>query len=96
MKTHLRQAARGSIFVGCACLFLLLVQSAAHAGAIAADHREFQEVDRIPRRWIEKAKELTIHYAHTSHGSLITSGVAAVARRERMQIKGGKGVCSHA
>ena len=75
MKTHLRQAARGSIFVGCACIFLLLVQSAAHAGAIVADHRAFKGLDRIPRHWIEKAKELTIHYAHTSHGSQITSGV---------------------
>lgn len=29
----------------------------------------------IPDEWIEQAKLLTIHYAHTSHGSQITSGV---------------------
>ena len=33
------------------------------------------DLSEIPDEWIEKAKNLTIHYAHTSHGSQITSGV---------------------
>ena len=43
--------------------------------AIIADHRAVQQFDLIPDEWIEKAKELTIHYAHTSHGSQIISGL---------------------
>jgi len=41
--------------------------------AIIIDHTCI-DVDLIPDYWIEQAKLLTLHYAHTSHGSQITSG----------------------
>jgi len=50
----------------------------ANSEAIIADHQAAADFDKIPAYWIEKAKELTIHYAHTSHGSQINSGILAI------------------
>ena len=33
------------------------------------------KIEQIPAYWIGKAKELTMHYGHTSHGSQIISGL---------------------
>lgn len=33
------------------------------------------DLSRIPDSWLEQAKKLAIHYAHTSHGSQINSGI---------------------
>lgn len=44
-------------------------------GAIIVDHRAVQEFDQIPDEWLQKAKELTMYYGHTSHGSQILSGL---------------------
>ena len=33
------------------------------------------KIEQIPAYWIGKAKELTMHYGHTSHGSQILSGL---------------------
>ncbi len=33
------------------------------------------DISQIPAYWLEQAKQLTIHYAHTSHGSQIKSGI---------------------
>ena len=41
--------------------------------AIIIDHK-CTKVQTIPPYWIEQAKLLTIHYAHTSHGSQVNSG----------------------
>jgi hypothetical protein len=43
--------------------------------AIIVDHNAVQEFDRIPDEWLEKAKGLTMHYAHTSHGMQIIAGL---------------------
>ena len=53
---------------------VLAMVSSACADAIIIDHT-CTDLSEIPDEWIEKAKNLTIHYAHTSHGSQITSGV---------------------
>ena len=42
--------------------------------AIIIDHT-CCELQRIPPFWIKQAQQLTIHYAHTSHGSQVCSGV---------------------
>ena len=44
------------------------------SAAITIDHT-CTDISLIPENWLEQAKRLTIHYAHTSHGSQITSGV---------------------
>ena len=36
------------------------------------------DISLIPDQWIEAAKDLTLHYAHTSHGSQIISGLYAL------------------
>ena len=42
--------------------------------AIIIDHT-CTDLSKIPAYWLEQAKALTLHYAHTSHGSQINSGV---------------------
>ncbi len=42
---------------------------------IIVDHRAVQEFEQIPTEWIEKARQLTVHYGHTSHGSQILAGL---------------------
>ncbi len=42
--------------------------------AIIIDHN-CTDLDAIPAYWLEQAKNLTFHYAHTSHGSQVVSGV---------------------
>jgi len=42
--------------------------------AIIIDHT-CTDLSKIPDYWIEQAKKLAIHYAHTSHGSQINSGL---------------------
>lgn len=44
------------------------------AQAIIIDHT-CADLSRIPPYWIEQAKQLRIHYAHTSHGSQIITGM---------------------
>ena len=41
--------------------------------AIIVDHT-CCDLSVIPDQWIDAAKALTIHYAHTSHGSQVNSG----------------------
>ena len=53
---------------------VVLWASGAFCGGIVADHT-CTALNRIPDRWIESAKQLTLHYAHTSHGSQIISGI---------------------
>lgn len=42
--------------------------------AIIIDHTS-TDIAKIPAYWLEQAKALTFHYAHTSHGSQINSGL---------------------
>ena len=51
-----------------------LICSVSIAEPIIIDHT-CTDITQIPDYWLEKAKELTIHYAHTSHGSQINSGI---------------------
>jgi uncharacterized repeat protein (TIGR01451 family) len=44
------------------------------AGPIIIDHT-CTDLSQIPPYWIEQARQLAIHYAHTSHGSQIVSGI---------------------
>ncbi len=41
--------------------------------ALIIDHT-CTDLDRVPAYWIDAAKQLTIHYGHTSHGSQVNSG----------------------
>jgi hypothetical protein len=41
---------------------------------IVIDHRH-TDISKVPDYWITQAKKLTFHFAHTSHGSQINTGV---------------------
>lgn len=45
------------------------------SGALVADHNAVRDFDKIPAYWLEQARKLTLHYAHTSHGSQIVTGL---------------------
>ncbi len=62
------------LFTATLSVFFLL-PSLVLGKAIIADHVAVRQFDLIPDEWLEKAKLLTIHYAHTSHGSQINSGL---------------------
>ena len=58
-------------------LIIILVSIASvHAEPIIINHT-CTDISKIPDYWIEKAKKITFHYAHTSHGSQIVSGLYA-------------------
>ncbi len=42
--------------------------------AIVVDHRH-TDISQIPDQWLAKARQLAVHYAHTSHGSQVLSGL---------------------
>lgn len=44
------------------------------SNAIVADHRH-TDISQIPDYWIEQAKTFVVHYAHTSHGSQVLTGL---------------------
>jgi uncharacterized repeat protein (TIGR01451 family) len=52
-----------------------------HAQAIIIDHT-CTDLAEIPDSWLEQAKRLTLHYAHTSHGSQVNSGILALEKAD--------------
>jgi len=42
--------------------------------AVIVDHRH-TDISQIPDYWIEQARKLTVHYAHTSHGGQVLTGL---------------------
>lgn len=69
------------LFVMVAAALLLGAGGAAAQEAIIADH-QCTNPDKIPAYWIDQAKLLTIHYAHTSHGGQVNSGVELFETQE--------------
>jgi hypothetical protein len=67
------------------CVLAAVVPAfAAPAGAqtaLVVDH-ECTDLDRIPDTWIDAARDLVFHYAHTSHGSQIVSGIQYLAAQD--------------
>ena len=55
-------------------LLVVLPKLAFSAEPIIVDHN-CTDISQIPAYWLEQAKQLTIHYAHTSHGSQINTGI---------------------
>lgn len=50
------------------------------SGVIIADHRAVAAFDAIPAQWLSEAKKISLHFAHTSHGSQIVSGIEALEK----------------
>jgi hypothetical protein len=50
-------------------------------GSILIDHT-CTDITKIPDYWLEQAKQLTFHYAHTSHGSQLVTGVEWLERQD--------------
>jgi hypothetical protein len=65
----------------CAIALLCAVPSAQAQQALVINH-EHAAIDRIPNEWLDQARDLAIHYAHTSHGSQIVSGLQYLASQD--------------
>jgi len=49
--------------------------------ALVIDHANTR-IDLIPSAWLDQARSLAFHYAHTSHGSQIVSGLEYLASQD--------------
>ena len=60
-----------------ALFYLPLPQAHAWDGTepLIADHNAVQQFDQIPEYWLERAKEITVHYGHTSYGAQVIAGL---------------------
>jgi hypothetical protein len=58
---------------GVSVVFMIVSIVSAGAQGIVIDHT-CTDLSLVPEIWIEAAKDLTLHYAHTSHGSQVMSG----------------------
>jgi len=63
------------------CSTVLLLSPALWAGAVIIDHTA-TDLSRIPAEWLAAARSLALHYAHTSHGSQILTGMEALQRAD--------------
>lgn len=52
----------------------VLICPAALCESIIVDHT-CTDLSQIPDTWLEEAKQLTVHFGHTSHGSQILAGL---------------------
>lgn len=50
------------------------------ASPIVINHNHI-DITKIPDCWLDRAKELTVHYAHTSHGGQILTGLNYLEQR---------------
>ena len=65
-------------------VYLPLVVSSSNAvpaSTIVIDHRH-TDIHQIPAYWLDQAKKLAVHYAHTSHGSQVLSGLSWLEERD--------------
>jgi len=75
-------AARMSPQTGDSVLYLpLVMRDYATRQTVVVDHRH-SDVSQIPDFWIEQARGLVVHYAHTSHGSQILTGLEWLEDRD--------------
>jgi len=51
------------------------------SGGLIVDHT-CCDLSRIPDEWIEKAKSIRVHYAHTSHGGQIIEGLQLIQQSD--------------
>ena len=73
-KTHLALAVLVSA--------LLVIPTSIHAqSALIIDH-SCADIEQIPNAWLDQARDLAFHYAHTSHGSQIVSGLHYLASQD--------------
>ena len=60
--------------ISCVGLFMFMMCPLFSQG-ILVDHTSVQDFDHIPEVWLQAAKQLTLHYAHASHGMEVVSGL---------------------
>lgn len=61
--------------------FPIILGSGSSTGLIITNHLH-TDISQIPDYWIEQARQFVVHYAHTSHGSQIISGLTWLEARD--------------
>jgi hypothetical protein len=75
MKDCLRKKIKDFLIISSSLFIFVQMVPVAFADGIIIDHT-CTDLSQIPDCWLEQAKSLTLHYAHTSHGSQVTSGIS--------------------
>lgn len=68
-------AKQKNIASGLGMIIMLLMFTSLSSQGLIIDHTAVQKFDQIPDEWLQAARRLTFHYAHTSHGMQIISGL---------------------
>jgi hypothetical protein len=68
-----------SIFVSVVCL--IDPSNAPAQSPLLIDHTCI-DIEQIPDPWLDQARDLVIHYGHTSHGSQLMSGLSYLAAQD--------------
>ena len=74
MKDRLRKKIKNFFIISSILFLFVQMFPVAFADGIIIDHR-CTDLSQIPDHWLEQSKSPTLHYAHTSHGSQVTSGI---------------------
>lgn len=61
---------------------LVMVPITIHAQTSMVIDHTCADIDQIPDEWIDQARDLVFHYAHTSHGSQVMSGLQHLASQD--------------
>jgi hypothetical protein len=56
-------------------IIVLFYMPILYGQGLIIDHNAVQDFNDIPDYWLEQAKQLTVHYGHTSNGSQIIAGL---------------------
>jgi hypothetical protein len=75
MKDCLRHKTKEILVIGCILFISIQIISVSFADEpIVIDHT-CTDLSQISDYWIKRAKQIAVHYAHTSHGNQIVSGL---------------------
>ena len=61
---------------------LVMVPITTHAQSTLVIDHSCTDIQQIPDQWLDQARDLAFHYAHTSHGSQIVSGLQYLASQD--------------
>ncbi len=61
---------------------LAMIPTSIHAQSALIIEHSCADIEQIPDMWLDQARDLAFHYAHTSHGSQIVSGLQYLASQD--------------
>ena len=69
------------VIIALGIVVILLLSNSSMSQGLIIDHTAVQKFDDIPAEWLDAARQFTLHYAHTSHGMQIISGLKYIEEK---------------